>query len=75
MRHLRRLRGGPTPATIRARTRQAPGPQPRRKPPFFLRMVATPAAVVYVESIVELIVLTHRTRTNQAPLATGRYRR
>lgn len=71
----RRLQVGTTPATMRRVVRQYAPPPARQKSPFFLRVVATPPATVYVESVAETLVITHRARTNQAPIATGRYRR
>lgn len=72
---VRRYKGGPTPATTRTLERLYAGPQRRAKPFPFRVLAALPAGVVYSESVSELIVFTHRLRTNQAPLATGRYRR
>lgn len=74
MRHLRRGSFGPTPATTRPQSRAALGPQPRRPRPKF-PVLLTAAGAAYSESVTETIVFTHRVRTNQAPLATGRYRR
>jgi hypothetical protein len=66
---------GPTTATLRTVVRFHQMPSRRRAAPPIRAILPTPAAVVYAESVSELLVFTHRARTNQAPLATGRYRR
>lgn len=74
---IRQRRGsfGSLPSNTRQTRRLYEVPAWRKSPPRTLRLIAQACMVVLTESVVELLVLTHRVRTNQAPLATGRYRR
>jgi hypothetical protein len=76
MSHIRRLqRYASLPANTRQEARIASGPSARQPQSRMLSLIATPFAVVLTESVAEVLVVTHRPRTNAAPIATGRYRR
>lgn len=72
---MRRYRSGPLPEMTRTTVRLSGAAQRRRPGPKIPYLAALPAGVVIVESVVDTLSFTHRPRTNQAPLATGRYRR
>lgn len=74
---IRQRRGkfGSLPSNTRQTTRLYEVATGRKRPPATLRLIAQACMVVLTESVAELLVITHRVRTNQAPLATGRYRR
>ena len=63
------------PSLTRQVARLSRDPQKRRSQPYFSDLVATPPATVITESVTETLVFQGRVRTNNAPLASGRYRR
>lgn len=67
------MRAG-NPALVRVVARPSGQPD-RRRPPALEPLLGLPAVVTATESVTEQVQFAHRARSNNAPLATGRYRR